>query len=79
MVRLLVGQLISLGEHSISLKIFKKRWQECLRSEVRESAPSKGLCLIQVGYKDLVFPNLQFSDSCPRFLLASQDPPSEPR
>ena len=78
MVRLLMGQLVSLGEHRISLKVFKKRWQEGLRSEVRESAPSKGLCLIQVGYKELVFPKPQFSDSFPRFLLINQDPPASP-
>ncbi len=76
MVRLLVGQLVSVGEHKLSLKIFEKRWKEKRRSEVKESAPAKGLCLIRVGYSEKIFSEPMCFDSAPKFLLNTSNPPS---
>ncbi|WP_320666883.1 tRNA pseudouridine(38-40) synthase TruA [Prochlorococcus sp. MIT 1307] len=78
MVRLLVGQLVALGEHRISLKTFEKRWKECLRSEVKESAPAKGLCLVRAGYAEPVFSESAWHDSFPRYSLATIDSPIAP-
>ena len=78
MVRLLVGQLVALGEHRINLKTFEKRWKECLRVEVNESAPAKGLCLVRAGYQELIFSEAAWYDSLPRYSLASIDSPIAP-
>ncbi len=78
MVRLIMGQLVAVGEHKISLKTFESRWKECLRSEVKESAPAKGLCLIKVGYKDAIFKESIVFDSFPSFLLSTEDSPMKP-
>ena len=40
MVRLLMGQLIAVGEHRLTPKRFEQRWRECRRDEVREAAPT---------------------------------------
>ena len=48
MVRLLVGQLVAVGEHKLTCRAFERRWKERRRSEIRESAPAKGLCLIRI-------------------------------
>ena len=39
MVRLLVGQLIAVGEHRLSLKAFETRWKNRRRIEVKDAAP----------------------------------------
>ena len=75
MVRLLVGQLVALGEHRLSLELFEKIWKEGLRSEVRESAPPHGLCFIRAGYKDQVFSESAWFESFPKFSLEVPDPP----
>tara|TARA_Y100001968_G_C19393354_1_gene736852 strand:+ start:769 stop:1644 length:876 start_codon:yes stop_codon:yes gene_type:complete len=78
MVRLLVGQLVALGEHQISLSIFEKRWKERRRYEIREAAPPNGLCLIRAGYKDLIFSESAWFDSFPGNSLSAIDPPRDP-
>ncbi len=76
MVRLLVGQLVAIGEHRLSIKTFEKLWKERLRSEVKEAAPAKGLCLIRAGYKHSIFSEKIGFDSFPAFSLFTNDPPS---
>lgn len=78
MVRLLVGQLVALGEHRMNLHTFEKRWKERLRSEVKEAAPAKGLCLLRVGYEDLIFSDAIWFDSFPKYTLSRRDPPANP-
>ena len=78
MVRLLVGQLVALGEHRLSIEEFERRWQEKLREEVKESAPARGLTFIRAGYKDVVFPENITFDSFPSFSLTTSDSPPAP-
>ncbi len=78
MVRLLVGQLVAVGEHRLSIDAFEKRWKERRRHEVREAAPAKGLCLLRAGYEELIFSEAVWYDSQPRYLLATSDPPIAP-
>ena len=78
MVRLLVGQLVALGEHRLDLLTFEKRWRNRSRNEVKESAPANGLCLIRVGYQDPIFKSPLCFDSFPRSSLFSSDPPKPP-
>ena len=69
MVRLLMGQLVAVGEKRLSLEKFKYRWRKGLRSEVKEAAPPHGLCLIRVGYEDKIFSKGKSFDTFPRFSL----------
>ena len=69
MVRLLMGQLVSVGEKRLTLEEFKYRWRNGLRSEVKESAPPHGLCLIRVGYEEEIFSKEKSFDTFPRFSL----------
>ncbi len=78
MVRLLVGQLVALGEHRMSLKAFERRWKEGRRSEVREAAPAKGLCLVRAGYEEFIFSEPAWYDSFPKYSLAVLDSPKDP-
>ncbi len=78
MVRLLVGQLVALGEHKITLHEFERRWKGKLRGEVKESAPARGLSLIRVGYKNKIFPENIIFDSFPIFSLSTNDSPPLP-
>ena len=78
MVRLLVGQLVAVGEHQLSVEGFKKKWIECRRSEIRHAAPAQGLCLIRAGYKELIFSESAWYESCPKYSLMAIDPPSDP-
>ena len=78
MVRLLVAQLVHLGEHAIHLETFERRWKNRLRSEVKFAAPAKGLCLIRVGYEDLAFAEVGWDDSCPKQTLLTLDSPRLP-
>lgn len=73
MVRLLMGQIVAVGEGSLSLDNFISRWRRRARHEVREAAPPKGLCLLRVGYPTVIFPPGLWYDSQPRFLLDSHD------
>ncbi len=78
MVRLVMGQLVAVGEGSLSVAAFEHRWRTQARSEVREAAPPQGLCLLRVGYPDPVFPEAAWYDCQPRFQLKSSDPPPAP-
>ncbi len=78
MVRLLVGQLVALGEHKLSLEVFENRWRKKLRSEIKEAAPAKGLCFLKAGYGEDVFSAFISSDLAPLYSLAHYDPPCNP-
>jgi tRNA pseudouridine38-40 synthase len=69
MVRLLMGQLVAVGENRLSLEKFRQRWKNGLRSEVKEAAPPRGLCLIRVGYEGKIFSKEKSFDTFPRFSL----------
>ena len=69
MVRLLMGQLVAVGEKRLSLEKFKYRWRNGLRSEVKEAAPAHGLCLIRVGYEEKFFSKEKSFDTFPMFSL----------
>jgi tRNA pseudouridine38-40 synthase len=77
MVRLLMGQLVAVGEGRLAPETFRRRWQERARWDVKEAAPPQGLCLLRVGYREPVFPNSAWYDCQPRFQLGSHDPPAE--
>ena len=69
MVRLLMGQLVAVGEERLSLEKFRYIWRKGLRSEVKESAPPHGLCLVRVGYKEKLFSKQKSFDTFPSFFL----------
>ena len=69
MVRLLIGQLVAVGEKRLSLEKFKHRWRKGLRSDVKEAAPPHGLCLIRVGYEEKIFSKEKSFDTFPSFSL----------
>jgi tRNA pseudouridine38-40 synthase len=75
MVRLILGQLVAVGEGRLPLETFVNRWRRRAREEVRDAAPPQGLCLLRVGYPQPVFPEALWYDGQPRFLLESSDPP----
>ena len=77
MVRLLMGQLVAVGEKRLTLKEFKFRWRNRLRSEVKEAAPPHGLCLIRVGYEDQIFTKEKSFDTFPSFALLKFDSSKE--
>jgi tRNA pseudouridine38-40 synthase len=76
MVRLLMGQLVAVGEGRLEPEEFRRRWRERARAEVREAAPPQGLCLLRVGYQEPIFPEGAWYDCQPRFRLESLDSPS---
>ncbi|WP_320676100.1 tRNA pseudouridine(38-40) synthase TruA [Prochlorococcus sp. MIT 1300] len=78
MVRLLVGQLVMLGEHRLALDSFERRWKQQRRQEVKESAPAKGLCLLRVGYEEQLFSEVGWFESFPKYVLSISDPPADP-
>ena len=78
MVRLLVGQLVAIGEHRLSLIEFDRTWKEKLRSKVKEAAPARGLCFVRAGYSESIFRKNIVFDSFPGFLLVTDDPPDFP-
>ena len=69
MVRLLMGQLVAVGEKRLTLRAFKNRWRNGLREEVKEAAPPHGLCLIRVGYEEEIFSKETSFDTFPTFSL----------
>ncbi len=77
MVRLLVGQLVALGECRIDLETFENRWKNCRRVEVKEAAPAKGLCLLRVGYPQEIFSHAAWFDCLPHYSLLMRDPPQK--
>lgn len=78
MVRLVIGQLVAVGEGRLNLETFAQRWRERQRAEVKEAAPAQGLCLLRVGYPQPVFPQAAWYDCQPRFQLELADPPTTP-
>ena len=78
MVRLVIGQLVAVGEGRLNLETFAQRWRERQRAEVKEAAPAQGLCLLRVGYPQPVFPEPAWYDCQPRFQLELADPPTTP-
>lgn len=69
MVRLIVGQLVLVGEKKISPEIFKDRWTLRMRNDVKESAPAKGLCFVNAVYKKNVFKKIKKYDLFPEFVI----------
>jgi tRNA pseudouridine38-40 synthase len=69
MVRLIVGQLVLVGEKKISPEIFTDRWVNKRKNDVKESAPAKGLCFVNAVYKENVFKKIKNNDFFPVFLI----------
>ena len=69
MVRLLMGQLVAVGEKRLTVDEFKFIWRNGLRSEVKEAAPPHGLCLLRVGYRENIFSKGKSFDTFPSFSL----------
>ncbi len=78
MVRLLIGQLVEVGEHKLSVNSFNRRWKERRRIEVKQAAPAQGLCLIRAGYEEPLFSDAAWYDCLPLFVLKTTDPPKAP-
>ena len=70
MVRLIVGQLVLVGEKKISPDIFTDRWQSKKKKDVKESAPARGLCFVNAVYKENVFKKINKNDLFPEFLIS---------
>ena len=70
MVRFLVGMLVEVGVGKRSLENFTEIWQNRRRSEVKYSAPAKGLCLLRVGYPEFPFHRSLWYDAQPKPDLA---------
>jgi len=69
MVRLIVGQLVLVGEKKISPEIFTDRWVNKKKNEVKESAPARGLCFVNAVYEKNVFKKINNNDFFPVFLI----------
>ena len=69
MVRLIVGQLVLVGEKKISPEIFTDRWVNKKKNDVKESAPAKGLCFVNSVYEKNVFEKIKNNDLFPVFLI----------
>ena len=69
MVRLIVGQLVLVGEKKISSEVFTERWKHKKKNDVRESAPAKGLCFVNAVYKENVFKQIHKNDLYPEFVI----------
>lgn len=78
MMRLVIGQLVALGEGRLSAAEYERRWRQGERAAVKEAAPPQGLCLLRVGYPEPVFPHPAWYDCQPRFQLGLSDPPEDP-
>jgi len=70
MVRLIVGQLVLVGERKISPETFTDRWINKKKNDVKESAPSRGLCFVNAVYEKNVFKNINNNDFFPVFLIS---------
>ena len=69
MVRLIVGQLVLVGEKKVSPETFTDRWVNKLKNDVKESAPAKGLCFVNAVYEKNVFKKTNNNDLFPLFLI----------
>jgi len=70
MVRLIVGQLVLVGEKKISPDIFIDRWENKKKKDVKESAPAKGLCFVNAVYNENVFKKINKNDLFPEFVIS---------
>ena len=70
MVRLIVGQLVLVGEKKISPEVFKDRWTNRKKNEVKESAPAKGLCFVNAVYDENIFKKTNNYDLFPKFIIS---------
>jgi len=62
MVRLIVGQLVLVGEKKISPEILTDIWVNKKKNDVKESAPAKGLCFVNAVYEKNVFKKIKNND-----------------
>ncbi|MBO8230832.1 tRNA pseudouridine(38-40) synthase TruA [Prochlorococcus marinus str. MU1404] len=69
MVRLIVGQLVLVGEKKISPEKLTDRWVNKKKKDVKESAPAKGLCFVNAVYDENVFNKVNKNDFFPVFLI----------
>ena len=69
MVRLIVGQLVLVGEKKISPEIYIDRWVNKKKNDVKESAPARGLCFVNAVYEENVFKKINNNDFFPVFLI----------
>jgi len=69
MIRLIVGQLVLVGEKKITPEIFEDRWFYKKKHEVCESAPAHGLCLVNSIYKENIFKRVNKDDLFPKFVI----------
>ena len=69
MVRLIIGQLVLVGEKKISPEIFIDRWMNKKKNDIKESAPAKGLCFVNAVYRENVFKNIDKNDFFPEFVI----------
>ena len=69
MVRLIVGQLVLVGEKKISPEMFTYIWKNKKKNDVKESAPAKGLCFVNAVYEENVFKKINNNDFFPVFLI----------
>ena len=69
MVRLIVGQLVLVGEKRITPEIFTDRWVNKKKNDVKQSAPAKGLCFVNAVYEENVFKKFNKNDFFPVFLI----------
>ncbi len=69
MVRLIVGQLVLVGEKKISPELFTDRWVNKKKNDVKESSPAKGLCFVNAVYEESVFKKINNNDFFPVFII----------
>jgi len=69
MVRLIVGQLVLVGEKKISPEILTDKWLKKKKHDVKESAPAKGLCFVNAVYEENIFKKINNNDFFPVFLI----------
>ena len=69
MVRLIVGQLVLVGENKITPEIYTDRWINKKKNDVKESSPAKGLCFVNAVYEEDVFQKINKNDFFPVFLI----------
>ena len=69
MVRLIVGQLVLVGEKKISPETFTNRWKYKKKNDVKESSPAKGLCFVNAVYEKNVFKKINKNDLFPKYLI----------
>ena len=69
MVRLIVGQLVLVGEKKITPEIFTNTWINKKKDNVKESSPAKGLCFVNAVYEENIFKNTNKKDFLPEFVI----------